>query len=70
MTTVATVSVAAPVGHTVADSDELGQTVEQNRHKQLYTAIDILEGLKDKEKGGEKHLKDQGDTHKTGEALQ
>ena len=45
MTTVATVSVAAPVGHTVADGDELGQTVEQNRHKQLYTAIDILEGL-------------------------
>ena len=69
MTTVATVSVAAPVGHTVADSDELGHTVEQNRHKQLYTAIDILEGLKDRKKGGGKPLENQGDTHKTGEAL-
>ena len=70
MTTVATVSVAAPVGHTMADGDELGQTVEQNRHKQLYTAIDILEGLKDKKKGGEKPLENQSDTHETGKALQ
>ena len=70
MTTIATVSVAAPVGHTVADGDELGQTDEQNRHNQLYTAIDILEGLKDKKKEGEKPLENQGDTHGTGNALQ
>ena len=54
----------------MADGDELGQTVEQNRHKQLYTAIDILEGLKDKKKGGEKPLENQGDTQEIGKALQ